>query len=553
MAGGIIQLLVYGAQDIYLTGNPQITFFKIVYRRHTNFSIETFERTFNDRPDFGTIGRVKIYRLGDLMTKMYLKVVINRVEPNEGAKFAWIRRLGHALLNSIAVEIGGVTIDEQCGTWLDIWYELARQGDHESGYLKLIGDIKELTEYNGKPKPEHTLYIPLQFWFNRFNGLALPNIAIQYHEIYVTLRFNERENVIVTNSKFNNLDDVKIIDVGLLIDFIYLDVAERHKFATTAHEYLIEQVQFTGEESISGLKDRFLLHYNYPTKELIWAMRNGNYMTGKKFLCYTHEYDWTKEILKCSKTILSNSVVLSDTEPMINNNEGTIVWEEFETSTSGQTNNGKIDVTNNGTVSLWVNTNSLTINSYSITDKVSGNITVSNNNDIIITGVTTEITERDISFPVEDMTDTRVSSDDVCVNQFSNYGLLITGKHNPIESAKLEINDQERFERRNGKFFNYLQPEMHHSNTPVDGINVYSFSLKPEAHQPMGTMNFSRVENIFLTLWFQDLTNTRDSKREREMYNMIPELNFINQDSKIYIFAFSYNVLRIMSGLSALV
>ena len=91
MAGGKLQLCVYGAQDMYLTANPKITFFKIVYRRHTNFSIETFERTFNDKPDFGKIGRVKIYRLGDLMTKMYLKVVINRVEPNEGAKFAWIR------------------------------------------------------------------------------------------------------------------------------------------------------------------------------------------------------------------------------------------------------------------------------------------------------------------------------------------------------------------------------------------------------------------------------------------------------------------------------
>jgi hypothetical protein len=131
MTGGILQLCVYGAQDIYLTANPQITFFKIVYRKHTNFSIETFERTFNDKPDFGKIGRVKIYRLGDLMTKMYLKVTIGQVVPNDGAKFAWIRRLGHAILDSIAIEIGGVCIDEQCGTWLDIWYELARKGFHE--------------------------------------------------------------------------------------------------------------------------------------------------------------------------------------------------------------------------------------------------------------------------------------------------------------------------------------------------------------------------------------------------------------------------------------
>src|SRR3972149_10412869 len=104
MAGGILQLLIYGAQDVYLTANPQITYFKTVFRKHTNFSMETFERTFNDNPNFGKIGRVKIYRLGDLMTKMYLKIILNKVVPNEGSKFAWIRRLGHALLKSISIE-----------------------------------------------------------------------------------------------------------------------------------------------------------------------------------------------------------------------------------------------------------------------------------------------------------------------------------------------------------------------------------------------------------------------------------------------------------------
>src|SRR4029079_11926678 len=128
MGGGIMQLVAYGAQDIYLTGNPQITFFKVVYRRHTNFSIESIEHPFVGITSFGNKVSAKITRNGDLLSKMYLKVVLSRVDP-ECHNFAWTRRVGHALLKQATIEIGGTRIDKQCGTWLDVWYELARQGD----------------------------------------------------------------------------------------------------------------------------------------------------------------------------------------------------------------------------------------------------------------------------------------------------------------------------------------------------------------------------------------------------------------------------------------
>ena len=134
-------------------------------------------------------------------------------------------------------------------------------------------------------------------------------------------------------------------------------------------------------------------------------------------------------------------------------------------------------------------------------------------------------------------------NDDVCVNQFSNYGILIDGNNNPISHAKLEFNRHNRFDKRTGKFFNYVQPELYHSNSPKDGINIYCFCVNPELHQPTGTANFSKIEHIFLTLWIKDSTDIEDD---------LPNLNIINLANIVYIFAFSYNILRVNNGLTGI-
>lgn len=563
MVGGLLQITAYGAQDVYLTNNPQITFFKTVYRRHTNFSIEAFEHTVQDNPNFGTSNEVIIPRLGDLMTKMYLKITISGVTPPADAKFAWVRRLGHAIINFIEINIGGATIDRQTGIWLDIWYELTRSGDHDRGYAKIIGDVPELTTYNTNPKLPYTMFIPLKFWFNRHVGLALPIVGIQYHQIIIKMNFNEINNLIVRNDAFTDalLPDITIDDVGVLVDYIFVDEIERKTFALVSSDYLIEQVQFTGEESIQTKIEltnifRTQLHFNHPTKELIWAMRNGNYTIGAKFLCYTHLDNWNCILEQCAGDILENSILLlQGPEYDIDAYGNQIIispgvsppdagtWEEIEPSSTGQTSNNKITVTNNSmTDSLWINTSSLLVGTYNLVDKINATIQVSDNGTIIIKNVSTTLTIRDISIPVSFMTDTRIASDDVCVNMFSNYGVLIDGSINPIEYSLLEYNDQCRFNRRNGIFFNYLQPEMHHSNTPKDGINVYSFAVKPEDHQPTGTSNLSEILKILFTLWIRDLSQ-QDS---------LPNLNITNIDTRIYIFAFSYNILRVDHGLAAL-
>lgn len=559
MAGGLLQIIAYGPQDMYLTNNPQITFFKTVYRQHTNFSIETFEYTIQDNPNFGKMNTITIPKNGDLITKMYLKVILNKVELKDGEKFAWVRRIGHALLRSVEVDIGGVRIDKQYGTWLDIWYDLVSRKEEGTigGLEKLLGDTPELTEYNNKSKPEYTLFIPLKFWFNRHYGLALPMIAIQYHEVRLHFVFENADKLVVTSKNYSGVGDFNFLEADVLVDYVYLDKYERRKFANYGNEYLIEQVQFEGEDEVINDVVKLQLTFNHPVKELFWCMRNGNYTNNKKFICYSHKNDWSEDILRCSKQVIKDSIILLN-GPITENdgygNEIIIVpgedppengdWEEFESGSQGMVASGNIQVLNgHETKSLWVNANSLSINSYSLTNKIFATIEVLTDETIQINNVSTTLTARDISIPVDNLIDTRINSDnDVCVNQFINYGVWIDGSVNPIAFSLLEFNDQERFERRDGDFFNYLHPEMHHSNTPRDGLNVYSFSIFPEEHQPSGTANFSKIERIILTLWLKDISETPD----------LPKIDIIVENTLLCVFAFSYNILRVMNGLAGI-
>jgi hypothetical protein len=229
MGGGLMQLVAYGAQDIYLTGNPQITFFKVVYRRHTNFSMESIEQTFNGSVAKGRKVSCTISRNGDLIHRMYLRMVTDST-----AK-------GLELIKSVEVEIGGQRIDKHYGEWLHIWNELTQTAGHESAYTSMT---------------EGTLmYVPLEFWFCRNPGLALPLIALQYHEVKV-------------NVEFNTVSGVELNEASLFVDYIYLDTDERRRFAQVSHEYLIEQLQFTGDETAAS---KIKLNFNHPVKELVWV------------------------------------------------------------------------------------------------------------------------------------------------------------------------------------------------------------------------------------------------------------------------------------------
>lgn len=479
-----------------------------------------------------------------MITRIYLKVVLNSVDP-KNTNFAWVRRVGHAMINQISVEIGGSVMDRQYGTWMDIWYELARQGDLETAYANMIGDIPELTNYDTTIKPEFTLYIPLQFWFNKFVGLAIPAIALQYHEITVSVTFDTVENLIVRDCNFNVLS-ASMKDASLLVNNVYLDIEERRRFAQVGHEYLIEQVQYNGDQQLRSTfqtipgqpvnfdTQRYTLNFQHPTKELFWVMKNGNYTSGQSFVYYSNSDVW--DVSKAAVNIITNSISIGSDPTDISG--GT--WTEVKTGTYVTV--GTFNITNNNSNSVWINPESLVIGTYGITDKINADITIDTTGLITITNVVTTLTIRDISIPVSLMTDTRFGQCDPVVKMFNNYGVFIDGTINPTQYGLLQLNGHDRFDIREGTYFNNVQPEECHTNTPRDGVNVFSFALFPEEHQPSGTANLSRIDRTDLTLTFGDPT----------LNSNVPDIGFFNDNNLIYVYALSYNIMRVYSGMAGL-
>jgi hypothetical protein len=299
MGGGLMQLVAYGAQDIYLTGNPQITFFKVIYRRHTNFSMETINQTFNSTVQFGKKTSVSISRNGDLISDIYLEITlpaVKQIQTTDGSSgvstyASWTNGIGNALIKSVSIEIGGQEIDKHYGEWLDIWSELNLNQDKKNSYNRMVGNVYPSATFN--PKLARTsaqkvskYYVPLRFWFNSNPGLALPLIALQYHEVKIHLDLEEAKYLIrnddghVAAPKDTDGNDLEITSCDLLVNYIYLDTDERRRFAQVSHEYLIEQVQYLGGESIeaNSTNHPINLNFNHPVKALHWVIQDTTFL-----------------------------------------------------------------------------------------------------------------------------------------------------------------------------------------------------------------------------------------------------------------------------------
>jgi len=539
-----MQLVAYGAQDVYLSGNPQITFFKVVYRRHTNFSVEPVQQTWNGAADFGRTVTCNINRNGDLITNMYVvvklpaTVVINtNTNTNIPSKsWGYVNRLGHALISNVKIEIGGSKIDEQYGDWLNIWYELTHKVGQERGYAKMIGDVPELTAITTITKPAYNLYIPLQFWFNRNNGLALPLIALQYHDVRITLTFRPF-NECINYTQNTEPPVVSMTDSFLLIDYVYLDSEERKRFAQASHEYLIEQLQFTGSESWNSANSKLRLNFNHPSKYLVWAPHSSLHNTLTNWVVHSTNGDWEAArerfaiIIACifSKnfqyngdkiyidgTSISNSggmfsflptpLASPDIKNLLNKINFQFIFEE----------SGAVGTPTTVFSNFIVIKNELTMEdiTYSVEWLLSQWV-------LTYKGTTKTITSQRL--------DTLLNLWTYNIVNYHNYGLCQDGSVNLCSKAKLQLNGHDRFQEREGSYFNYVQPAQHFSNTPADGINVYSFALKAEDHQPTGTCNFSRIDNATL--------NVSSDKT-------IPSGTILN------IYTQNYNVLRVMSGMA---
>jgi len=441
MGGGLLQLVAYGAQDAYITGNPHITFWKVLFKRHTNFAVEAFRVNFTGMPTYGQRVVAIVNRNADLIWKTYIEVTLPTTDvaplsPSNdpgNEDIAWTagaqRRLGYLLLKQIEVEIGGQIIDRHYGEWLYLWETLTTDFDTCAKLDNMVGGgysgvASGSVTCQGRP---NVLYVPLQFWFNRNPGLALPLIALQYHEVRFNITLEDSINLVKgagTGAQLvtaaNNLPALK--DMALYIDYVYLDVEERRRFAQASHEYLIEQLQFSGQQTITTSSGRIDLTLNHPVKELIWVFQDARK-------------------LDCSLPTFTG--VAANTQPF--------------------------------------------------------------------------------------------SYDDI------------------VNRARLQLNGQDRFDERYGDYFWKVQPYQHHTGgafnrfvgytamvpTPTPNpINMYSFAISPEEHQPSGTCNFSRIDTA--TLVYDSKIGALGSYPNKEYpYNF-------------RMYAVNYNIFRIMSGMGGL-
>lgn len=250
-----------------------------MYRRHTNFALEAIEQTFNGTVDFGRKVSCTVSRNGDLIHKVYLQVSLPALSMTTGTVH-WTRNIGHVLIDYVNIEIGGQEIDKHYGDWLNIWNELTQTAEHEDGYNVMIGSTVSLTTA-ASAIPATTLYVPLQFWFCRNPGLALPLIALQYHEVKFNISFRQASECYITSTGSAPTSGTpSITNASLFIDYVYLDTDERRQFAQVQHEYLIEQLQFTGDESFSNSSVKSKLALNHPCKELVWVLQLDSNVTG---------------------------------------------------------------------------------------------------------------------------------------------------------------------------------------------------------------------------------------------------------------------------------
>ena len=536
MGGGLMQLVAYGAQDVYLTGNPQITFFKVVYRRHTNFAVECIEQTFNGTADFGRTVTCNIARNGDLITKMYLKIDLEETTDAKAAPYGFCENLGHAVIESCKIEIGGSKIDEQYGDWLNIWEELAGEGAHKRGLNKMIGNVPELRRIEST-KDRYSMYVPMKFWFCRNNGLALPLIALQYHDVRVTFKFNDAHHMINV-ARGGSRSDVKFKDATLLIDYVYLDSEERKRFAQASHEYLIEQLQYTGEESVNTANDRFRLNFNHPCKALYWALKLGRYSSGNQVVCLDNEGNVNKDRFAKALWLVTRKNLTADADKVFTIKVGENAQDEIQ-DLEAEVNGSKLDDVL-GKISAQIV--AVKGNGTEISADVSLNNVVVTRNDLTMDDVsrmTSDVIRASLN---NDAQKAALSYFSCSLNSHNNYGVHVDGSANPVLSGKLQLNGHDRFSTRGGNYFNYVQPYEHFKNTPADGINVYSFALNPIEHQPSGSCNMSRIDNatLLLNLGHPDHHNS----------NFASE--YLADNTVIQIYTVNYNVLRIMSGMGGL-
>ena len=438
-----MQLVAYGAQDVYLTGTPKVTFFQAVYKRHTNFAMELIQQTTNGSPAASGRVSVTIARNGDLVGNMHvaLQPTVNFLTSNNvGYDTNWIAERAIA---AVELTIGGQRIDKHYQTWWRLYAELFLTESDKIAWGKMTTAVNSTvtTSVNNR------VFLPLLFFFNRNPGLYLPLIALQYHEVRLDFDLTTYyDKYFGTTNAFE-----------VWANYIYLDTEERRRFAQKGHEYLIEQVQHTGGDSLSGAQNTVRLSFNHPVKELIWCYQNGSQTNSTNLNGMWNFSTGCANVQVTANTalVLSQGAVLPHAlgAPMITSN-----------------------IAQSGASNLNF---SATIGAYGWIEE-----------GIQVASAATGLGQSAIEV-------------------------------GPMRDFKLILNGQDRFKEQFGKYFNQYQPYVYHSGTPYPGIYVYSFALQPEEHQPTGTCNFSRIDNAQVSVQMKSNNQATLQKLFAVNYNIL--------------------------------
>lgn len=560
-----MQLVAYGAQDLYLTGNPQMTFFKTVYMRYTNFAMEYIRQDFETKPNLNTTTTTtciaKIGRNGDLIGDIYVVIDLPNIFSTDTDNFQWASDLGHVMIKSAELMIGGQLIDKQYGIWMNIWNEIVPF--NPSSFKRMIGDVKSITSpfpYYGSinqgvqtdedPLPDQNvypsiparrLYVPLEFWFCKNPGLFLPLIALQYHEVSIRIEFRPLNEIFkiasppVSPAKiFNdpttpgegksNYEEFFTLlngewgednifwryvngtqnsgtwgqNIYLDVNYIFLDDEERRKFALSNHSYLIKQVQARSFNGLSGI-ERLKLELQHPVSEMIWVLQRDDVAQNNNWTNYTNFIEPTDPIQVRELAECFNCLK--------------------------RLNCAACPVEDN----IYKSLRPLTLKSGLTVEEL---WTVLNNDD----------------------TNNTANTEQNCFDININI----------MYKAKLMFNGFDRMDEKSELFFDSVQTYKYHGQSPIDdptnvGIYVYSFSFDPESYkQPSGTVNMSRVENAVLEVVLReppqevnDPSTNPDIDPDSPIFNL-GEITKIGLKYNLYFFATNYNILRIRGGMGGI-
>ena len=506
MTGGIMQLVTQGAQDIYLVGNPSITYFKTVYKRHTPFGTEYINLFFDPAATFTPTQQSKatceIDRNGDLIYDTYVSYELPAIFTNNKIPFGWVDSVGTKIINEASVRFDGTQIDIQTGDYMKVYYDINNGGTDQYKYYRLVGNISELKSSGQNLSDNindqnlailaYKLYIPLSFWFCTDVGSSVPLIALQYNRMYIDITFNQLNDLIrigyppvspqrlfgdYDNTDFNitirnyllskGYDQTNVIyyftqnnwtgNSNIIANYIFLGDDERTMFAQTSHEYLITQTQFNFFQGLKKGPNTVGTTFNHPVSEIIW------YLTRDDLNLYNDWYNFTG---------------------LINTNYDSL--NEYLNKLSIYTNT----YTNQSTK------NALTNDYTPLIKKIIGELTTSYTN-----------------------------------IQLQTY---FSGYFNIMESFQPVLNNNDRATVFDSNFYKNLMQWKYHKGATVQPVYILPFGIDPGKLQPSGTQNFSRLDNQYFKI---------------NISNLYP----IEEKFNCYMFARNYNILRIMGGIGSIV